>query len=179
MTMYTHVRNKDDILDAIGDAALGSVKLRHREPLDIESAISEVAWAFLDVMRNNPVVMHLISSRMNHGIEAQRGAMESALRHLAAAGLPDEMCMRVYGVLFIYALGFSSYQRPRPWAIDDSPNSQEQMRQLGHFYAGLPSDEFPTTVQLSDQLPRLAQDETFWYGVDALIARTKADLENL
>jgi AcrR family transcriptional regulator len=173
MTLYSYVRSKEEILDAIADVAMGGVVIPPKQAPTIEEAVRDVAEAFLTLMRENPAVIRLISTRITTSVDSHRGAMESVLRHLASAGIAPELCVKVYGFLITFALGFASYQAPRPWGAQQTPEALEQARQMTHFYAGLPSAQFPTTIALSDFLPQLPQTSTFWFAVDAVAAQLR------
>src|SRR5690606_31640784 len=88
------------------------------------------------------------------------------------AGIPGLLAVRCYGFLITYAIGFASYQTPRPWGGLPGDEGAEQRRQRSHFYAGLPIEEFPLVVELADEVAELASDAQFAAGLETYIDST-------
>lgn len=169
MTLYSYFRSKDEILDAMADHVLGGMRLPAEPAAGPAEALRTVADAFLAMMREHPSVVRLLATRITNSRTALRGAMESVLGHLVASGIPGPTAVRCYGFLITYAIGFVSYQTPRPWGHQDAEESAEVRRQRRHFYAGLPLEEFPQMVGLAEHLVDLPGDEQFHAGVDAFV----------
>ncbi|MBW0114788.1 TetR/AcrR family transcriptional regulator [Pseudonocardia abyssalis] len=169
MTLYSYFRSKGEILDAMADHVLGRMRLPAEPAAGPDEALRSVADAFLAMMREHPSVVRLLATRITNSRTALRGAMESVLAHLVAAGVPGPTSVRCYGFLITYAIGFVSYQTPRPWGRQDVEEAAEVRRQRSHFYAGLPRDDFPQMVALADHLVDLPSDEQYRAGVDAFI----------
>ncbi|WP_028921292.1 TetR/AcrR family transcriptional regulator [Pseudonocardia acaciae] len=172
MTLYGYFRGKDEILDGMADRVLGRMRLPSTPDAGPAEALRTVAYAFLTMMREHPSIVRLLGSRVTDSQTALRGAMEAVLQRLVDAGLPGPVAVRCYGFLITYAIGFASYQAPRPWGRRDSDTSAEQRRQRRHFYAGLPIDEFPRIVCLAEDVVEMAGDEQFAAGVEAFIQST-------
>lgn len=176
MTLYGYFRNKDEILDAMGDRILGSMTLPEEIETEPAAALRSLGHAFLTMMRDHPSVVRLLSTRVTDSPGALVNAMEGVLAHLAAAGITGPLAVRCYGFLITYALGFAAYQAPRSWGQGHGQEDDraEARRQRSHFYAGLSRDRFPHTVALADELPALPTDEQFADGLEAWIAGTVA-----
>lgn len=169
MTLYSYFRGKDEILDAMADHVLGRMRLPAEPATSPAEALRSVAEAFLTMMREHPSVVRLLATRITNSRTALRGAMESVLAHLVEAGIPGPTAVRCYGFLITYAIGFVSYQTPRPWGHQDEQTSAEVRRQRTHFYAGLPLEEFPQMVALAEHLVELPGDEQYAMGVEAFV----------
>jgi hypothetical protein len=102
--------------------------------------------------------------------------MEALLQRLSDAGLPGNVAVSCYSFLVTYTLGFVSYTLNRPWGEDDDA-AAEVRRQRGHFYAGLPIDEFPMMVELSHELLELPAQRQYDLGVTAFIEHVERALE--
>ncbi|MDL5155174.1 TetR/AcrR family transcriptional regulator [Actinomycetospora termitidis] len=172
MTLYGYFRNKDEILDAMGDRILGSMAFPEEIDTEPAAALRTLGHAFLAMMREHPSVVRLLATRVTDSPAALVGAMEGVLHRLAAAGITGPLAVRCYGFLITYALGFSAYETPRTWGRTD--DAEEARRRRSHFYAGLDRDRFPETVGLAADLPALPTDEQFADGLDAWIAGTVA-----
>jgi hypothetical protein len=100
-----------------------------------------------------------------------QGSYEQVLQALVDIGLEPALAVRAYGLLLVYALGFTGYELPRPWGRnpEDLEGVEELRRQRGLFYQALPKDEFPVMVSLSDTLVTLPSDEQFDWGLTVLI----------
>lgn len=178
MTLYGYFRGKDEILDGMADRVLGGMRLPATPDQGPAEALRTVAHAFLAMMREHPSVVRLLAGRVTDSRTALRGAMEAVLQRLVDAGLPGPVAVRCYGFLITYAIGFASYQVPRPWGRRDSKDGAERRRQRRHFYAGLPIDEFPRIVTLADEVVELPGDEQFAAGVEAFIDATVRGLSH-
>lgn len=179
MTFYGYYRSKEEILDAMADQALGSLALPSGEPDESpRQAIENVAQAFRRLMVEHPSIAQILSSRVTDSPQARRGAMEVVIDRLVRSGIPGPLAVKSYGFLMVHALGFASYQTPRPWGrgedAAEAPDESELRRQQRHFYASLPIAEFPRLVELRDELIELPGEEQFRFGV-ACLCRTVED----
>ena len=177
MTLYSYFRSKDEILDAMADEVLGRLKLDLPDDEAPADAIRAVAHAFLSMMREHPLVVHLLAGRVTDSPTALRGAMEIPLQRLVNAGLPGPLAVRTYSFLITYTLGFVTYVLPRPWATSDDPEAAEWRRRRSHYYAGLPIDEFPVMVGLACELANLPADSQYEAAVEAFIDSTLRELD--
>jgi AcrR family transcriptional regulator len=179
MTLYSYFRSRDDILDAMADHVLGRMRLPTAPPAGPAEAIREVGFAFLEMMRDHPTVVRLLGSRITDSRTALQGAMEAPLQRLVDAGIPGPLAVRCYGFLITYAIGFASYQVPRPWGHpieEDAAAQGEARRQRVHVYAAMPIEEFPRMVELAEELVMLPSDDQFAHGLEAYVTATVGQL---
>lgn len=176
MTLYGYFRNKDEILDAMADQLLGGLVMPEVVGETPADAIRASASALLELVTEHPSVAALLATRVTRTQTSLRGAMESVLQRLTASGIPGPLVVRVYGFLIQHAMGYASYRAPRPWGHDESPEVLELRRQQSHFYASLPSREFPTMVDLAEQLVVLPSRESFDFAVDALVSHVESHI---
>lgn len=172
MTLYSYFRSKEEILDGMADHVLGKMRLPAEPDAGPAEALRTVGHAFLALMREHPSIVRLFSTRITDSPTALRGAMEAVLRRLVDAGIPGPLAVRCYGFLITYAIGFASYQTPRPWGRLADEEGAEQRRQRSHFYAALPIEEFPLVVGLADEVTELPSDAQFAAGLEAYIDST-------
>ena len=170
MSLYSHFRSKDELLDGIADHVLGRFELP--EPgLDEtpERAIREIADAWRVTMRRHPCIVQMLLSRVSDGRDAMNRALEAPLARLVNSGIPPELAVKCYGFLIVSAIGFFSYQHPRPWGRDDTGERDELRRQRQHFYSSLPIPDFPVLVELSSLAVDLPSDDQYDFGVECLV----------
>ncbi|WP_030417722.1 TetR/AcrR family transcriptional regulator [Streptomyces sp. SCSIO 75703] len=177
MTLYSYFRSKEEILDGMADHVLGRMRLPAEPDAGPAEALRTAGYAFLAMMREHPSVVRLFSTRITDSPTALRGAMEAVLRRLVDAGIPGPVAIRCYGFLITYAIGFASYQAPRPWGRATAEDGAEQRRQRRHFYAALPIEEFPLVVDLAAEVTELPSDEQFAAGLEAYIDSTLRALD--
>jgi len=171
MTLYSYFRNKNELLDGVADHILGSLVLPAMKGRNIKEGIRLVGHGLRDMMRAHPSVIRLFGSRTTRSERAMLGSYEHVLQALIDLGLDETLAARAYGVLLVYALGFSSYELPRPWGRSPSEvnGAGELRRQRRLFYEALPKDGFPVAVSLSDVLVTLPSDEQFDWGLEMII----------
>lgn len=177
MTLYSYFRNKDELLDGVADSILGSLELPALKGHDIQSGVRLIGHALRDMMRAHPSVIRLFGSRTTRSERAMQGSYEQVLQALIDLGFEEKLAVRCYGILLVYALGFSSYELPRHWGRNpsDTEGAAELRRQRRHFYEGLPKAVFPAMVSLADVLVALPSDEQFDWGLDVIIAGILAE----
>jgi AcrR family transcriptional regulator len=178
MSLYSYFRSKEEILDGMADHVLGRMELPPQQDAGRAEALRTVGHAFLALMREHPSVMRLFATRVTSSHAALHGAMEAVLARLVDAGIPGPRAAQCYGFLLTYAIGFASYQKPRPWGRGGRATSAEERRQRTHFYAALPMDEFPHVVELAGEIAGLPSDEQFDAGLQAYIDATVRALEH-
>jgi AcrR family transcriptional regulator len=173
MTLYSYFRSKEEILDAMADRVLGGLELEPaRDGEGPDDAIRAVARGFLLMMREHPVVVRLLASRVTDSQQALRGGMEAVLVRLLDSGLSGPLAIRCYSFLVTYTLGFVSYGVRRPWAEPGVVDAAELRRRRSHFYAGLPIEEFPVMVGLANELVGLPDEEQYTAAIEAFIRGT-------
>ena len=86
MALYWHVKNKDELLDAMGDAVYGAVVLPPVDDRDWIEQYRNLLEALLDALRAHPGAIDLAGYRVLYN-EAGRDLTERALGLLRQAGL--------------------------------------------------------------------------------------------
>ena len=159
MSLYGHVRGKEDLLDAAIDAASAPADLRlegtWREQL---TTLATTARAMLE---RHPAI---VAVRMRDPVlrpEALRFA-EAGLTVLRGAGLDASEAARAFRLLFTYTFGYCG--------LSPSARAEQARRQADVAVAGLPPQRFP---QLHDAraevVDAMAGDETFAFGLECIL----------
>lgn len=85
MALYWHVKNKDELLDAMGDAVYAAVELPPADDRDWIEQYGELLEALLDALRAHPGAVDLAGQRVLYN-ECGRDLTERALGLLREAG---------------------------------------------------------------------------------------------
>jgi AcrR family transcriptional regulator len=179
MTLYSYFRNKNELLDGVADHILGSLALPDLSGYDVDEGMRVVGRGLRDMMRAHPSVIRLFGTRTTRSQRAMRGSYEQVLQRLIDLGLDGPTAVHAYGLLLVYALGFASYELPRPWGHSprEDETAEEVRRQRRLFYEALPKKSFPVMVGLSNRLVSLPTDEQYEWGLDVIVAGICAHID--
>jgi TetR/AcrR family tetracycline transcriptional repressor len=163
MTIYGYVDSKEDLLDAI--ALRGLADLRLPRPLPSEAAAVLVVWGrgLRSTLLAHPslATIFLAQSVIGPGIFL---GIEALLRALSRAGMPPQAGIHAIYAVLIYTTGFVAWELARTRRRPESEYAAEWRRE----FAALPPDELPMTASVLDELPRLASDAQFQFGLTSL-----------
>ena len=165
MALYNHVRNKDEILDALVDGVFSEVELSdekgpwraemRKRALGMQAALLRPRWA-----------TGLLESRTNPGPENLRhhNAVLGCLRH---AGFDPATAVHAYSALDSYIYGFALQQHTLPF---ETPAQQRAL--VEHMLTMLPADEYPHLREVATDLIMVRgfdHAEEFAYGLDLIL----------
>ena len=167
MTLYGHFRSKDDLLDAMIDAAYAEFEVP--PPTDsFREGIREIVVAARGVMIRHPSMVEIRSSQP---IVTRRAleVTEIGMRILMKAGFDRQEAAHAFRVLFDYVFG---YALVNPWA------PSEEVRRTAHSgLVALPPDEFPALTSAAAEIAEsVGGDRQFDYGLDRIIDGLEARL---
>jgi AcrR family transcriptional regulator len=170
MTLYGYFRSKDELLDAVVDAAVAE-----REPFAFEGPWQEQIRRLMTASRHNlarhPGLVKVRADRPVLRPEALRFA-ETGMTILRRAGFPARDAARAFRLLFTFVFGYVSFS-PDESAADARRSARAAM-------AALPPDDYPTISETSDELAdAMAGPETFDFGLDRIVDGLEARLEAL
>ena len=138
MSLYYHVRNKNEVLGGVLERVLS----------ELELPLAGMPWKL--ALRTTALSAHAVLDRhrwaatllMTPGVSSATRVrwMESVLASLAAAGLPPGLADHAYHALDSYVVGFTLWQSSIPY-------SAAQLEDLARTYlATMPVDELPHTA---------------------------------
>jgi AcrR family transcriptional regulator len=167
MTLYGYFKGKDDLLDAVIDAAVAD-----REHIQLEGPWQDQLRQLMRATRRglgrHPSLVKVRSERPVLRPEALRFA-EAGLTILRDAGFNRTEAARAFRLLFTYVFGYVSFSPEQ--------TADEARRQSKAATARLPRDEYPTLTDTADELAgAMAGDATFDFGLDRIIDGLEADL---
>jgi AcrR family transcriptional regulator len=164
MSLYRHVRNKDDILDGIVDLAFEEIEL----PADRSSwqtALRARSISARAALRRHPWAITLMESRMAPG-PANLRSHDDTLAVLLGAGFSAAMATHAYNLVDSYVLGFALQEVNLPFG-----NADELAAVGGPLLAQVPVDEYPSFVRVGTELLASGFDygAEFEFGLDLIL----------
>lgn len=167
MTLYGYFASKDDLLDAVIDAAVAD---RDQPQLDgpWQDQLRQLMQASRRSLERHPSLVKVRAERPVLRPEALRFA-ELGLTILRGAGFSRMDAARAFRLLFTYVFGYVSFS-PDEHA-DEARNASRAAA------AQLPPDEYPAIAESAEELAdAMAGGATFDFGLDLIIAGLDARL---
>ena len=165
MSLYGYIDRKEDLLDAIAQRGLRDLRLARPLPPDVEGILGAWGRALRLNLIEHPSVPLIFLSRAVIGPGILRG-LEGLLGPLATAGMaPARGVHAVYAVV-TYVTGFVAWEIPRTRRQPEATYAASWRRE----FATLPPADFPFVGGVLDELPKVAGEDQFEFGLAALIA---------
>jgi AcrR family transcriptional regulator len=170
MSLYHHVRDKDDLLQAICDRVMASFDFP-REAGDWSEQMRAGARAWRRLLQAHPDLMRLFA--LTHGPDPRSleslKPTEFALRLIREAGLSDRDTVQAFHAFGGYIQGFVMMEGGSIKGASDHPDQAEA------FDAGaVPADAFPVLAAVSRYFAECDADEQFEFGLDLMIRGLEA-----
>jgi TetR/AcrR family tetracycline transcriptional repressor len=163
MSLYRHIRDKDDLLDEVVDRLLARTWHPAAAEDDWQAWIAEAASRLRDFLVSQPAALHVY---LRHPVVSpaaidRMNAMMSVLRR---AGIREQSARSAYGTLHTYTVGFAALEAARASWTPGTGDADSLGRQLaaytttGQFLEGLRyllegiSRHPGTAVESGDQL---------------------------
>jgi TetR/AcrR family transcriptional regulator, tetracycline repressor protein len=147
MSLYRHIRDKDDLLGEVTDRLLAGAWRPAAAEDDWQAWTIEAASRLRDFLVSQPAALHVYLTHpvVSPAAVARMNAMMSVLRQ---AGLSEEAARSAYGALHTYTIGFAALEASRAGA----PPAGEDAGDLGRQLAA-----YTTTGQFTNGLHYLLQ----------------------
>jgi AcrR family transcriptional regulator len=164
MSLYRHVRNKDDILDGMVDLVFAEVEL----PADRSSwrtVLRARSISTRAALRRHPWAITLMESRMAPG-PANLRSHEDTLAALLDSGCSAAMATHAYNLVDSYVLGFALQEVNLPFA------DAEELAIMGdELLAQVPADAYPNMARVANELLASGFDygDEFEFGLDLVL----------
>ena len=144
MSLYNHVKNKDDILDGIVDIVVSEIEV----PIiggDWKAAMRRRAESAHEVLMRHSWAAMLLMSRINVGPFMLR-YVDATLGCLREGGFSFAMADYAWNTLDSYIYGFTLQKLNFPFEPDEYSDVAES------FMPQLPSDQYPYLLGLSREV---------------------------
>jgi AcrR family transcriptional regulator len=164
MSLYNHVRGREELLDGLAEILVGRIGVPPSEDLPAHELLRRFATGIRTVARAHPDAFELVGMRPLRTRAALRG-VETTLAALRRWGLSEQQAPAAYRALVSYARGFALAE------IAGFTLEERTRRRTSHVTPHeLDPGEFPAIAELSSWLSPRVGEETFFYGLDALLA---------
>jgi TetR/AcrR family transcriptional regulator, tetracycline repressor protein len=123
MSLYRHIRDKDDLLDEVVDRLLAPAWCPSAAEDDWQAWLIEAAAKLRHFLVTQPAALHVY---LTHPVVSPAAVerMITMLNVLHRAGACEETARRAYGALHTYTIGFAALEASRAgWAPDDGDGS--------------------------------------------------------
>ena len=165
MALYNHVRNKDEILDALVDRVFAEVEVTQIEG-DWRHEMRKRALGMREALLRHRWATGLLESRTNPGPAnlSHHNAVIGCLRH---AGFDPAMSVHAYSALDSYIYGFALQQHTLPF---ETPEQQRALTE--HMLSMLPGDEYPHLREVGTDLILVQgfdHGAEFEFGLDLIL----------
>ncbi|MNH88383.1 Tetracycline repressor protein class E [compost metagenome] len=177
MAVYRHVRNKDDLLDAMTDYMLASFNTSAVEETDWREQVRGLLYAFRQVLLVHPSGRYLLSRRSLPETNRLK-IFEISLGILRSAGFGPQEAFLIFEHLLNQVVSLVV-------TGDGYVQGSEEERQvwgskLMEFYGGLPQKEYPWLVEAAPNIAACVDtDRHFKFGIDLLMAGVEAMAESV
>ena len=164
MSLYRHVRNKDDILDGIVDFVFAEIEL----PADRSSwraVLRARSISARAALRRHPWAITLMESRLAPGPATLR-SRDDVLAVLLDAGFSAAMATHAHNILDSCVYGFALQEAQLPFS-----NAEELAIVGEQMLAHVPAEAYPHLVRVATELLASGFDygDEFEFGLDLIL----------
>ena len=165
MSLYRHVRNKDEILDGLIDLVFSEIELpTSRQPWP--AAMRRRAISARQALLRHPWAIGLMESRARPGHATLRHH-DAVLGNLRGAGFSVEQAAHAYSLLDSYTYGFTMNELSLPFG---SPEQASEV--VGDIFRRMPVEEFPHLAEMATERamkPGYDYGDEFEYGLELIL----------
>ena len=132
MSLYRHVRDKDDLLDEVTDGLLSDVWRPHGRRSSWRSWIIEAADRLRSLLVSEPVALHVY---LRHPVVSPSAIarMDVMLEVLEGAGFGEAEARRAYGAIHTYTIGFAALEASRGESVGERDDTDRLRQELAKF----------------------------------------------
>ena len=166
MSLYNHVRNKDEILNGMVDIVFSEIDLPAAGE-DWPTAMRRRAISARHALKRHPWAIGLMESRAQPGPATLRHH-DSVLRNLRLGGMSIEMAAHAYSLLDSYIYGFTLNEQSLPF--DSSPAKVAEV--AGNIMREMPAGEYPYLTEMAVEhamKPGYDYGDEFEFGLKMII----------
>ncbi len=173
MSLYNHVRDKEDLLDGVCSCVMRDFQLPE-DQADLYASARDIAHEWRRILKSHPNVMSLFAERQKPLSDPKALIpIEIALEILGRLGLNQLDTVKAFHVFGGYIMGFVMMEVGQMFGSSafrgDTPSARELARSL-------PVDEFPALAASLAIMADCDPDEQFDFGLDLLLAGLQSQL---
>ncbi|MEP6757694.1 MAG: TetR/AcrR family transcriptional regulator [Actinomycetota bacterium] len=166
MSLYHHVRDKDDLLNGVVEQVMREFPFP-QEPVgdDWLEAGREIARGWRDLLRTHPSAIQLFAERKSPSAsEESLRPMDVALTALRNAGLSDRDAVQAFHTIGGYIFGYVMMETGR---LFGDPAA-------AHDFPDVSPEQLPSVAACAPFLANCDFDEQFEFGLDLMIEGLRA-----
>lgn len=152
MALYRHVRDKDDILEAVADRLIGALALPS-DALPWSEYLAAMVRSLRALLREHPAIIGLYTREPLTTPAAQQ-RLVAARTALGRAGFTEAEATRAYATIHTFTIGFCALEAGRGLIDPHTPRR----------------DDDTTEDRLNDALGGFVTDEQFELGLEVIVA---------
>ncbi|QKW19308.1 TetR/AcrR family transcriptional regulator [Kitasatospora sp. NA04385] len=166
-SLYWHVRNKEELLDLLGDAIIADAEIPPRTG-DWRAQYLEYGRRYRALLLARRDAAKVVAGRLTTGPRVL-AVLEDQLDRLRAAGFTDADAAMASYLLSAYVQGFVLQEQSPLSAAEAAGASRGQAaRAAGETFRTLPAATYPNLVALADDLTDPDMDTRFEFGLHRL-----------
>ena len=170
-SLYWHVGSKDGLLDLIMEEVIGEQldAVPDPEPDRWQEQLKEVARGMRRTILGHRDIVQVSIGRVPMGPNALR-LSERVLAILRAGGVPDDLAVQSYLLLFSVINGFTVDEAGyEDAAVETAPPLDEAAEMVGGYLRSLPADQFPNLAAVGQHFAMADQDARFELLLDLFV----------
>lgn len=168
-SLYAYVGSKEELVELVVDRVIGEVRFADQpDPNRWTAQLKEVAREMRRVFASHGDLARATFGRIPLGENALRGA-EAMLALMRAGGLPDRVAAQVVDLLSLYVMGIAYEDSLTAMNATTPDEATRFITEMRTYFASLPSERFPNTVALAEELTAGDRDERFEFGLEVLL----------
>ena len=165
MSLYNHVANKDELLDAMVDAVFGEIGLPSARA-DWRISMRKRAMAVREVLMHHPWAIELMEARSRPG-PATLAHHDAVLGGLRGAGFSIPMAAHAFSAMNSYIYGFVMQEATLPFRTPE-----ETAVVAKSIFEKFPNDTYPHMTELTVEhvlKPGYSYADEFEFGLDLIL----------
>ncbi|MEU3572922.1 TetR/AcrR family transcriptional regulator [Kitasatospora sp. NPDC036755] len=167
-SLYWHVRNKQELLDLLTDAVMGSAEPPPREG-NWREQFHAYCWRYRRLLLDTRDAAKVVAGRLAPGPHLL-GLMEDQLDRLRAAGFSDADAAMASYLLGAFVQGFVLQEQSPISASEVLGTSRRDIADAaGDLFRALPAETHPNLVELAGELTEPNMDVRFEFGVQRIL----------
>jgi AcrR family transcriptional regulator len=170
-SLYWHVGSKDGLLDLVLEEVIGEQvdEVPDPDPERWQEQFKQVARVMRQTIRRHRDIVEVSIGRVPMGPNALR-LSERVLAILRVGGVPDELAVQSYLLMFSVVNGFTMDEGGYETEVAaGAPPLEESAEMVGGYLASLPADQFSNLTEVADHFVDADQDARFELLLDLFV----------
>jgi AcrR family transcriptional regulator len=167
-SLYWHVGSKDGLLDLVFDRIIGESKVPAPDGARWKEQLKEVARDQRAMILRHRDVVAISLGRIPMGPNALRYS-EQVLAILRAGGVPDDLAVSGYLLLFAVVNGFTMDEVAEPVPVSGDAEEPPSPSAVSGYLGSLPPDQFPNLIAVAPHFATGDKDQRFDMLIDLFV----------